>query len=334
MQKPKILYAIQGTGNGHVARAREIIPILQNYAEVDVLISGNQSEIQLPLKPKYEFRGVTMAYNNNGGVSYMKSLMANNPIRAVTEIYRLPVRDYNLVISDFEFIASWSCKIKKHRCIAVSHQSALISKLVPQPLEKSKVGKLILKYYAPYTHSVGFHFKPYDFFIYKPIIRSEIRELKLEKEIRNLFAIYLPSYKSDYLIKVFQQFQDFQFIVFAKGVKVSRVEKNVSVEPIKNKLFIETLKECAGVLTGAGFETPSEVLYLKKKLLVIPIAKQYEQLMNAKALEELGVTVLYDLEHENLEKIKAWLYSVNNILIDFPDDTDRIIRNEILPFAV
>jgi hypothetical protein len=26
----KILYAFQGTGNGHVARAQEIIPILKN----------------------------------------------------------------------------------------------------------------------------------------------------------------------------------------------------------------------------------------------------------------------------------------------------------------
>ncbi len=30
----KILYAIQGTGNGHVARAREIVPILQKHYDV------------------------------------------------------------------------------------------------------------------------------------------------------------------------------------------------------------------------------------------------------------------------------------------------------------
>jgi UDP:flavonoid glycosyltransferase YjiC (YdhE family) len=29
----KILYAIQGTGNGHVSRAREIIPIPKKYGE-------------------------------------------------------------------------------------------------------------------------------------------------------------------------------------------------------------------------------------------------------------------------------------------------------------
>ena len=39
----KILYGIQGTGNGHLSRAEEIVPILKKMAHVDVLISGNQS---------------------------------------------------------------------------------------------------------------------------------------------------------------------------------------------------------------------------------------------------------------------------------------------------
>ena len=30
--KMKILYAIQGTGNGHISRARDIIPVLQKKA--------------------------------------------------------------------------------------------------------------------------------------------------------------------------------------------------------------------------------------------------------------------------------------------------------------
>lgn len=37
----KILYAFQGTGNGHLARAQEIIPILKKHALVDTLISGH-----------------------------------------------------------------------------------------------------------------------------------------------------------------------------------------------------------------------------------------------------------------------------------------------------
>ncbi len=32
----KIFYAIQATGNGHIARAIELMPYLQQYGDVDV----------------------------------------------------------------------------------------------------------------------------------------------------------------------------------------------------------------------------------------------------------------------------------------------------------
>ena len=39
----KILYAIQGTGNGHLSRAREFIPALAARTSMDVLISGTNA---------------------------------------------------------------------------------------------------------------------------------------------------------------------------------------------------------------------------------------------------------------------------------------------------
>ena len=44
----KVLYAIQGTGNGHISRAREVIPFLKQQCDLDILISGTQSDVQLP----------------------------------------------------------------------------------------------------------------------------------------------------------------------------------------------------------------------------------------------------------------------------------------------
>ena len=50
----KILYAIQGTGNGHISRARDIIPLLQKEHDVDILISGSQTDVELPFYIKYK----------------------------------------------------------------------------------------------------------------------------------------------------------------------------------------------------------------------------------------------------------------------------------------
>ena len=69
----KILYAIQGTGNGHVSRARHLIPYLQAFGELDLLISGTQVEIELPFPVKYRLKGLSFAYYAKGGVALGKS---------------------------------------------------------------------------------------------------------------------------------------------------------------------------------------------------------------------------------------------------------------------
>jgi len=53
----KILYAIQGTGNGHISRAREIVPLLQQYGELDLLVSGTEAEVSLSQPLKYRLHG-------------------------------------------------------------------------------------------------------------------------------------------------------------------------------------------------------------------------------------------------------------------------------------
>ena len=44
----KILYAIQGTGNGHISRAGDIIPILQKKAvSTEVVLTGRYAPAEL-----------------------------------------------------------------------------------------------------------------------------------------------------------------------------------------------------------------------------------------------------------------------------------------------
>jgi UDP-N-acetylglucosamine:LPS N-acetylglucosamine transferase len=49
----KIFYAVQATGNGHISRAMEVIPYLENYGEVDVFLSGANSTLELSMPVKY-----------------------------------------------------------------------------------------------------------------------------------------------------------------------------------------------------------------------------------------------------------------------------------------
>jgi uncharacterized protein (TIGR00661 family) len=81
-----------------------------------------------------------------------------------------------------------------------------------------------------------------------------------------------------------------------------------------------------GVLCNAGFGTPSEALFLKKKLMVIPMKKQIEQFCNAEMLKEMGVAVIKKLNKDNLPKIQKWLEDDTILQVDYPDNTEEIVN--------
>src|ERR1035437_7655619 len=174
----KILYAIQGTGNGHLSRARDIVPILLKKGEVDILVSGIQADINLPFPIKYQLKGLSFAFGKNGGIDMVKTYLDMDIRTLLKDIEKISLEHYDLIINDFEPITAWACKQKKLQCIALSHQSAVLSKNAPKPKKKDALGRTVLKYYAPSTAQYGFHFSNFDKNIFTPVIRNEIRKLK------------------------------------------------------------------------------------------------------------------------------------------------------------
>ena len=55
----RILYAVQGTGNGHLSRAIAVVPELMKHGAVDVLVSGTQSQIEFPFPVKFRYHGLS-----------------------------------------------------------------------------------------------------------------------------------------------------------------------------------------------------------------------------------------------------------------------------------
>ena len=62
----KILFAIQGTGNGHLSRARDVYPEIAKYGDVDVLISGIQADVDFPYPAKYKRYGMSFIFGGKG----------------------------------------------------------------------------------------------------------------------------------------------------------------------------------------------------------------------------------------------------------------------------
>tara|TARA_R110002072_G_scaffold9348_28_gene45645 strand:+ start:804 stop:1847 length:1044 start_codon:yes stop_codon:yes gene_type:complete len=326
----KILYAIQGTGNGHICRAKEIIPYLQKYGDLDILVSGIQSDIALPFEVTYAFKGMSFVFGKKGGIDLLNTYVKNHINTFMKEVKSLPVEKYDLVINDFEPISAWASYLKNSNCVALSNQCAIRSHAIPKPKSEDFIGKFIINHYAPSTAEYGFHYQPYAPHIFTPIIRKEVREM--QKENLGHYTVYLPAFDSKNLIKKLSLIKEVKWEVFAKNCKERISHDNVEVYPIQSNLFMKSMATSAGVLSAAGFGTTSEALFLKKKLLVIPQKQQYEQQCNALALKKLSVPIIKNLRKKNLLKIQAWIREEQNIEVNFPDQTeliiDTIINNE------
>jgi uncharacterized protein (TIGR00661 family) len=327
----KILFAIQGTGNGHISRAREIIPHLLNYGQLDVLVSGRQAEVQLPYLIKYKKSGIGYTFGKHGGIDFVDSIQHLSPFRFLADVMSFPVHDYDLIINDFEPITAWACKLKNKPCVALSHQAAFLSKRTPRPIKRNKMSENILKYYAPTSYKIGFHFKPYDSFIHTPIIRKEVR--MLEQSNHGHFTVYLPAHADEILIPHLMRVHDVQWHVFSKHSKITYTKHNVTIRPIINDDFLNSLASSEGLVTAGGFESPAEAIYLRKKVLSIPMLNQYEQTCNAEALRQMGISVVKQIDETFTGRLKSWINFGHPVSINYPDETAKIIQQLVSDFA-
>ena len=320
----KILYAIQGTGNGHISRARDIIPILQLKGDVDILVSGDLKQIKVPFKIDYRLHGLGFTFGKKGGIDLWNTYKNLNSRQLWKEIKSVPIEKYDVIINDFEPITAWAGKLKKIPIIALSHQSAVLNKKSPKPESFSWMERLLLRWYAPAKHHYGFHFDTYHKHIFTPVIRSEIRRKAPVR--KGHYTVYLPAYSDRKIIKVLSQCKEVKWHVFSKHSREPYIANNIIISPINNEKFIDSLVSSEGVLCGAGFETPAEALFLRKKLLVIPMKTQFEQRCNAASLHQMGIPVIKKLSLKYVSYIKNWIQNDRIIKADYPDITAEIIN--------
>lgn len=319
----KILYAIQGTGNGHLSRARDIIPALQQQGEVDILVSGCQADLTLPFDITYRMRGLSFVFGKKGGIDYAETYKRSNVKALYREIRDLPVQQYDLVISDFEPVSAWACRLRGKPCVGLSHQAAVVSKHAPRPRKTDWLGSMVLQYYAPTDLTFGFHFLPYGKRMFSPVIRQEVRQLAPTSD--GHYTVYLPAYSDERIARFLGAFPAVEWEVFSKKTTAPYSNGNCHFFPVSNEGFLHSMARATGVLCGAGFETPAEVMFLNKKLMVVPMKGQYEQQCNAAALQMMGVPVIKKLKAKQQKEIGNWLEEGMPLPVSYPDETAEIV---------
>ena len=185
----KVLYAFQGTGNGHHTRAIELLPLLRRMADVDVWVSGGGMNRSFDVAVDRQFHGVGFTFGTKGGIDWGASLRALKPLQWVRDVRSLDLGDYDVVLNDFEPVTAWAAKRQGVPVVGLSHQAAVKHPSSPKPTQLDRVAIRILNNYAPAHSEIGFHFQRYAPEIRTPIIRRQVREASVTCEGLSLIHI-------------------------------------------------------------------------------------------------------------------------------------------------
>jgi uncharacterized protein (TIGR00661 family) len=317
----KILYGVQGTGNGHISRARLMAKSFakRSDTEVDYLFSGREPSgyFDMEIFGSYKtYKGLSFV-TDSGTVNHAKTVGKAKLYRLWKDIRRLDLSQYDLILNDFEPISAWAARQQKKPSISISHQAAF-SENIPQT-GNGLIEKLILKYYAPTDFRLGVHWYHFGFDIMPPFIDHQ----RVSSVLKNYLLVYLPFESIDDIKMTLEPLSEHNFVCFHPLIKEPIINDNISWFPQSQMAFRQFLHECSGVITNCGFELTSECLHLGKRLIVKPLAGQFEQLSNAMTLEQLGLC--QTMGYLDTDTIENWLETQQNALVQFPQDPNVLI---------
>ncbi|MDO5667180.1 MAG: glycosyltransferase family protein [Alcaligenaceae bacterium] len=315
----RILYGVQGTGNGHITRARVMLPaLLAVGCEIDFVFSGrtNDAYFDMEMFGDYRaFKGFSF-YSHQGAVNWFKTVTQAAPLSFLNDLRKLNVKDYDLVLTDFEPLTAWAAKLQGVPSVGLAHQYALC---YPIPgTEGTPLLAQALKSFAPAKHYLGVHWAAYDAPIIPPLISMDHQQSTSEDDF---ILVYLPFEETEQVVPWLHKIPQQRFILYRKG-NDSVQDKNVLLKPLSRENFPKDLAACAGVICNTGFGLCSEAMVLGKKIYTKALAKQVEQYSNGKILEDLNRAVVFkDFEKASLAQ---WLEHPNPARAVFPPVADEV----------
>jgi uncharacterized protein (TIGR00661 family) len=322
----RILYGVVGEGMGHAIRSRVILDELVLRHEVQVVVSGRAHDYLAQRggagsagdgpEPKAEAHGAhhltvkkiwgfTIVTEDNE-VRNFRTLLEN--VRgALTGGWPKNIKTYfeiadsfrpDVVISDFE---SWSY------LYGVNHGLPVISVDNMQIVNRCRHDPEIVKgHEASFQIAKGivkakvpgaYHYLITSFFhppirknrtsLHPPILRPEILAAKSER--RDHLLVYQTYTTNEDLPRLLDRLGvECRVYGLRRDLAEEVREGNLVYKPFSEEGFIEDLRTCRGVVASGGFTLMGEAVYLHKPMLAEPVAKQFEQILNARYLEKEG----------------------------------------------
>ena len=315
----RIVYGVSGEGSGHSSRAREIIThLLDKGHEVKV---ASYDRGYRNLSDEFEVHkivGLSIVSQDNK-VSSIRTLLKNikglpDGLKSFRQTRKKLFKDFkpDYVITDFEPTTAYLANYYDVPLISLDNQHRMRYMEYTKPGKFKKdavVTETVIRAMVPkpdVSLITTFHFgkiKNKHTFLFPPILREHV--LSLKPSVRNHILVYATSGFETLLAKLKKYTREL-FIVY--GYDKDELDGNLRFRPFSKSGFLDDLASSKAVIATAGFTLITESLYLAKPYLALPMKGQFEQVLNALMLDELG----YGKASFNLtgDDIAAFLYNL------------------------
>ena len=301
----RILYGVVGEGMGHATRSRVVLEELVKEHEVQVVASGRAHAYLAERFPDvHRIWGFTLHYEGNA-IRRLPTVLRN--LRGAVGGWPRNVARYfdlvasfqpDVVVSDFE---SFSYYFGKAHGIPVIDLDNIhvISKCRHSPEllrgHERDFGLIRSVVAAKLPHC--FHYVIPTFFyppvrarrttLVPPVLRPEV--LAARPERGDHLLVYQTSTTNRTLPETLKRLGVASRVYgLRRDLTEDVVDGSVTYRPFGEARFIEDLRTARAVVAGGGFTLLSEAIYLRKPVLSVPVERQFEQVLNALYLQDLG----------------------------------------------
>jgi uncharacterized protein (TIGR00661 family) len=325
----KILYGVQGTGNGHISRARLMADAFsrRNDVEVDYLFSGRDTDayFDMDIFAHYQSKRGLSFVTESGTVHRFKTVKNAKLVEFMRDVRKLDLGSYDLVLNDFEPISAWAAKNQHIPSLSISHQAAFTC-AVPTEAQ-SIIDKWLTRHFAPTQYALGVHWYHFNQAIIPPFVPAGLCQSAStspkRQNLTDFTLVYLPFEEPLQIQQVLQPLSEHRFYCYHPDVQYPFIEQNIHWFPPSKSGFHGALSACTKVIANGGFELATECLSLGKAILMKPLNGQFEQYSNAFMLRQLGISdTLFSL---NTVDIEEWLDNHHATKINFPSNADCFI---------
>ena len=203
----------------------------------------------------------------------------------------------DLVISDFEPFSAWWAWRKNVPFVSIDNEHILTLCKLEHPA-KNWFSRLTASVVTKCHYVGAVAYIIINFFkvplridsavLAPPIVRPIVYALQ-PRDGEHILVYSTTGAREEQLRQVLSKFGGQKFYVY--GFNKNAEDKNCVFKERSIEGFLADLAGARGVIASAGFSLISECMYLKKRMLLLPLAGQYEQIINAHYVEKLGLGI-------------------------------------------